>query len=299
MNASRDPDRLIAAFLQEGADQLHDQVYDSVRADIGTKRQRAFVGPWRLPTMSKLAPIGLSAAAAVAVLFVGVRLLVPPSGTGGPGASPSRVATAVPTIPAFATLPPGPYLVKDSGALPNTPFITVTIPAPGWGPIPAYGGLAKGPDTDPPQAAMLLWAFPVGTKFDVYGDPCHWKATIPDTSAVTVDEIAAALAAQESRDASDPLDVTIPSGYTGKRILLHVPNDAVIEGCDDGTFATYGIAGTFTPNRSQQGPGQVDELWILTVNDAVVILDAMYRADTPAALIEEMRAIAESARFAW
>jgi len=34
MTTPRDPDRLIHAFLREGAEQLDDQVYDAVRADI-------------------------------------------------------------------------------------------------------------------------------------------------------------------------------------------------------------------------------------------------------------------------
>ena len=59
MTASRDPDRLIGAFLNEGEDQLHDQVYDAVRADIEQKRQRAVIGPWRMPTMNKFVTIGL------------------------------------------------------------------------------------------------------------------------------------------------------------------------------------------------------------------------------------------------
>ena len=53
------------------------------------------------------------------------------------------------------------------------------------------------------------------------------------------------------------------------------------------------------PSRTHQGPGQIDELWILNVNGAVTIIDVMYRPDTPAALIDEMRAIAESADFGW
>ena len=32
MTTSRDPDRLIHAFVREGADQLDDQIYDAVRA---------------------------------------------------------------------------------------------------------------------------------------------------------------------------------------------------------------------------------------------------------------------------
>ena len=35
------------------------------------------------------------------------------------------------------------------------------------------------------------------------------------------------------------------------------------------------------------------------MNGAVTIIDAMYRPDTPAAVIDEMRAIAESADFGW
>jgi hypothetical protein len=67
-------------------------------------------------------------------------------------------------------------------------------------------------------------------------------------------------------------------------------------GCEDGKFASYG-----TPedplSRYHQGPGQIDELWILDVGGATVIIDAMYRADTPADVVEEMRTIARSATF--
>ncbi len=56
MTTSRDPDRLIHAFVREGAEQLDDQVYDAVRAEIDQKRQRVVIGPWRVPNMSKLVP---------------------------------------------------------------------------------------------------------------------------------------------------------------------------------------------------------------------------------------------------
>ena len=54
MTAHRDPDRLIHAFLMEGQTELADQVYDAVRATIEQKRQRAVIGPWRMPNMNKL-----------------------------------------------------------------------------------------------------------------------------------------------------------------------------------------------------------------------------------------------------
>ena len=79
MTAHRDPDRLIHAFLHEGADELHDQVYDAVRADIEHRRQRAVIGPWRMPSiMNKLVPIGLGAAVVVGALVIGTRFSAHP-----------------------------------------------------------------------------------------------------------------------------------------------------------------------------------------------------------------------------
>ncbi len=109
MTASRDPDRMIHAFLFDGEEQLHDQIYDAIRAEIEQKRQRAVFGPWRLPIMNKLVPIGLGAAAVVGVLLLGSRLLGPPSGPGGqsiePSPSPSP-SVAAPSPSAFNTPPP-------------------------------------------------------------------------------------------------------------------------------------------------------------------------------------------------
>jgi len=306
MTASRDPDRLIRTFILEGEDELHDQVYDAVRAAIEHKQQRVVIGPWRMPIMNKILGYGLAAAAVVAVVLIGAQLLGSPGGGlgGEPSVEPTVEPTptvepsvAEPTSSADAFLPEGPFLVQDEGASADAPRITVTISAPGWTSLPDFGGLTKGPITDgPSQAAVLLWAWPVGTGFDVYGDPCLWKSTTPDTPATTVDEIAAALAAQGSRDASDPVDVTV-GGHTGKKITLHVPNDAVFGDCDGGSFASYGVAGNPDPNRTHQGPGQVDEIWILNVNTAIAIIHVMYGPETPAELIEEMRTIVESATF--
>lgn len=300
MTASRDPDRMIHAFIGEGEETLDDQVYDAVRAEIEQKRQRAGLGPWRTPVMNKIVTFGLAAAAVVAAVFIGVQLFGSPGGGLGSQATPTPEPTEVPTPApsADAFLPVGPFLVADAEAPEGAPRITVTIPASGWTSLPDFGGLTKGAITDgASQAAVLLWAWPVGEEFEVYGDPCQWQSTIPDTPATTVDEIAAALAAQASRDGSDPVDVTV-NGYTGKKVTLHVPDDAVFENCAGRTFASYGVAGAPTPVRTHQGPGQVDEIWILNVNGAVSIIHVMYGPETPAGLIEEMRTIAESATFA-
>ena len=50
MTSSRDPDRLIHDFLLEGEEQLHDQVYDAVRAAIEHNDSGSFSARGGRPT---------------------------------------------------------------------------------------------------------------------------------------------------------------------------------------------------------------------------------------------------------
>ncbi len=135
MTASRDPDRLIHAFLDEGLDELPDPVYDAVRDRIEQTRQRAVIGPWRTSDMNRYLKIGLAAAAVVVIAVVGYQFLGNPN-TGGPIATetPQQTATpaasAEPSAPADGSLPVG-----SSHVLWDSPLgmrISVTIPASGW-----------------------------------------------------------------------------------------------------------------------------------------------------------------------
>jgi hypothetical protein len=304
MTTSRDPERLIHAFLLEGEDMLHDRVYDAVRAAIEVKRQRAVLGPWRTPIMNRFVTIGLGAAAVVLAIAIGAQILGSSNSIGGPGGEPTPTpqSTATPepspepTSTPEAGLPEGPFPFGFEGASDRAPRVTVSIPAPGWTADAQLGALAKGDEVDNlPEAAILLYPEPAGAEFFVYGDPCRRESTTPETPATTADEIVAGLAAQASRDASEPVDVTI-DGYSGTWITLHVPDDADFNECEGPEFATFGIDDDDLA-RYHQGPGQVDELLIVDVDGAIVIFDAMYRPDTPPELIEEMRSIAESATF--
>ena len=316
MTAPYDLDRQLDAFLLEGPTELPDVSFDAVRDRTEQTRQRVVLGPWRVPEMNKLIPIGLGAAAVVVALFVGARLLGPPPSGPGTATTPEPTATIAPseaapsvepTSPAAGGLPEGPFVVFDPTTQ-QAPFdegipITVTIAGPGWTSVPQFGALTKGDQEDPPEGAGagLLTGDPGAGGFYVYGDPCHWESTTPDTPATTVDQLVEALAAQQSRDASAPVDVTV-GGYAGKSITLHVPNIAptraeAFKDCDRETFATFGVEGIEGPARYQQGPGQVDQLWIVDVDGEVVVLDLTYGPATPTELIEEGRALAESATF--
>jgi hypothetical protein len=176
------------------------------------------------------------------------------------------------------------------------PGITVTVPAPGWRFDAGVAHLSKGDEVgNVPEATILLWSHPAGTEFYVPGDACRSESTMPDTPATTPDEISAVLAAQASRDASEVVDATI-GGYAGKSLTVHVPDAAVFGDCEGETYLTY-ATGDDPGARPQQGPGQIDEISVLDVNGATVVISAQYRPDSRPELVEEMQSIAESATF--
>ncbi len=263
-----------------------------------------------MPTFNKFVPVGLATAAVVAALVVGSRLLAPPtSSVGGPGVEPTPTpgaSVAAPSVsasptPADGSLPEGPFVLTDGifdDGLRNVPT-TVTIPTPGWHGRPGNGILGNAPeelDIAPKKAWMIG---PFGGDIYVPADPCRWLTTMPDTPATTVDEVIAKLRSQASRDASEPVDITV-DGHAGKSITLHVPDDAVFAECDqevEAKFCTLTQDDPAVCHRYQQFPGQIEELWIVDVNGKVAVIDASYSDATPAEAMAELRAILESMTF--
>ncbi|MET1232573.1 MAG: hypothetical protein ABWY52_06960, partial [Candidatus Limnocylindrales bacterium] len=98
MNAPRDPDLLIRAFLEEGRSELPDRAYDAVRDQIDHTRQRAVVGAWREPQMTNFAKVAIAAAAVLVVAVIGI-LLLPGfgGGLGGPGPTTTPSPTSAQT----------------------------------------------------------------------------------------------------------------------------------------------------------------------------------------------------------
>ena len=304
MSTDRDTTRIVRSWLRTDEHESADRVLDAVLEALDTTPQRRAGWPaWRTPTMNRFLAIGLGAAAVVVVLLLGSQFLGSSTGLGGPGVE----ATPEPTpSPSAGAAFPRPIVVTNTDSPVQT---TVSAESPGWIPLPGLDALSKRDDgLDPPETtgvALIAWAWPAGTGFNVYGDPCRWSSTIPETLATTPEDIAAALAAQALTDATAPEDVSV-GGFSGKAVTLHVPMsfalpDATREEefaeCDTATFAYYGIEGESEVARNAQGPGQIDELWILDVNGSIVILDATYGPAAPADLVDELRALAESATF--
>jgi hypothetical protein len=312
MTRQLDIDRLLEDWMSDLPNRLPDRLIDVVVDELDrTPQWKRFGLPWR-DQMNRMV-IALGGAAAVLVVAVLALALYfnQPGGVGGlpsPSPSPTAEATSVPTAVPTASprststpaagLPVGPFDLEPDGLFSSEDSgmaLTVTIPSSGWTFDHEYAFLVKGTEVaNVPEAAILFWAFP-GEDFYVPADPCRGTSTKPVNPSTTADEIATALADQATRDASEPVDVTV-GRYDGKFITLHVPEDAVFFECETAEFVQYVTAhGNFT--RNAQGPSQIEELSILDVGGTIVIIDATYRPDTPPALIEEMRGIVASTMF--
>jgi len=248
----------------------------------------------------RLEGLALGAAMALALAACAGDADQPTGSAEGPGVTPAAGTTEPP-----ATEPASPgersFVLSVPG---DGPTITVTLPGPEWDTI-GPGILVRDGNADPPDGAALI--APYFGELWVYGDPCQWGSTLPDAPATTVDQFVTAVTAQASRNGSAPMDTTV-DGHAGKSMTIHVPDDTVFaEGLDDpftecdlGTFASWAGGGepvSAGPSRWQQGPGQIDELWILDVDGELVVIDAMYGAQTPQAHLAEINAILDSMTF--
>jgi hypothetical protein len=306
MSADRDVTRIIRSWMDEGVTALPDRVLDLVLDQLPATPQRraTWWRAWRSPVMSNTVRIAVAAAAVVVIAVVGLQFFGN-SNVGGPAPTPTPEPTSTPTPTPRPSSSAGGLAVgssfvladgQPSGNEKGSVAMTVTIPAPGWYGTPDNGILLKNDNADPPGGSgMIVWA---GVDhLYVYGDPCDWSSTRPDTPSTTVDEVVAALAAQFSRDASAPVDITL-DGYAGKAITLHVPDDADFTQCDEGHFGSWGLGTTdLSPERYAQGPGQIDEVWVLDLDGLMVVIDWAHYAGTPPADVDELRAVVESATF--
>lgn len=317
MSTNRETTSIVRSWLEDGATRLPERVLDAVLDELPATPQRR-VRWWparRIEPTNAMLTYGLVAAIVVAVaILIGINAVGTPN-VGGPGLdawSPTpeaSVAEASATLSADASasadpvgdLPRGPFVLTDGevDGMVNVPT-TLTIPGPGW-----YGQRGDGILMNIPEQldfsdgdAGMIGPF----TGDIYvpADPCEWTTTMPDTPATTVDEVVAALQAQATRDASEPVDITV-DGRNGKSITLRTPDDVNLDQCDRGQLCTLTQDDPAVCHRWQQFNGQIDEIWIVDVDfdvDGVVaVIDATWGEATSAEELAELRAILDSMTF--
>ena len=97
-------------------------------------------------------------------------------------------------------------------------------------------------------------------------------------------------------------------GHAGKSITLQVPGDipytaGTFSTCDHEMYCLFvdpaEVVGDVVDAcaRPLQYPGQFDELWIVEVNDRLVIIDASYNEGTADEHVDEMRTMIDSMTF--
>jgi len=297
MTASRDPDRLIRAFLDEGPDQLPDRSYDAVRSHIDRTRQRAVIGPWREPRMSNVMRIALAAAAVVVVAFAGYNLLPEDRGPGGPSPSPSPSPTAAPTptpaptgpvaLPSTGDLAPGTYYIDDR-AITQAKRLTLTVPA-GW--VTTEGFLYKNQEA-PGELMLVTWVLT-----HIFDDACHWdEGSIVDVGT-TVDALVGALIDQKGREASPPSDVTF-AGFPARRIELAVSANLDTATCTNGNLRYWPDPGPdFGGGLCCNAAGNTDVVYVVDVAGNRLVVVARHYPDSSERDKAELQAVLDSIRI--
>ena len=232
---------------------------------------------------------------ACAAVAAGCTSAAAPSGAIDTSAEPTAVAVPSDEIrpfpQEFAPLAAGTYRlargsVSEDGEFPP---ILISVPA-GW-----EGG------------GRFLW-MPAGEEFgriavqfwevdQLYGHPCPSRGTLFQPGP-TVDDLASALVDIPLRQATQPIDVTV-DGYAGRYLEWSVPADIDFEDCDPDGDEDYFDSWTDTGGggRYQQGPGQVDRLWILDIDGARLVIDAYWMPSASSDESEQLLDVVKSIRF--
>lgn len=178
-------------------------------------------------------------------------------------------------------LDPGRYVMSLSGA---TMLPVLTVPD-GYSHSEAGSGVFVTDDTgsDGYSPHIAVWDISA-----VYTHPCDEGSRLEQVGP-SVADLATALAAQPLRNGSTPAPVRV-GGYDGLYVELSVPDDADFTECPGRRFNSW-------PGRWQQGPGQIDMIWILDVEGERLVLNAMHGPSAPPEQVDEVRRIVSTATF--
>jgi hypothetical protein len=124
----------------------------------------------------------------------------------------------------------------------------------------------------------------------VYATPCRWAGRQLVDPGRDADSLASALAKQPLRNATVPNAVPL-GGFRGKYLEVSVPADIDFADCDEGVFESW------SSDRYQQAPGQVDRIWILDVRGERLVVDATYLSESSSDDLADLDGVVRSIRF--
>jgi hypothetical protein len=162
------------------------------------------------------------------------------------------------------------------------PKIAVTLPS-GWSSYDGFG-------VNNGVVSVSFWDVN-----KVYPTPCKWQSKRMIDPGATVDGLASALARQPLRNATTPTNAVL-AGVRGKYLRLSVPRHINFAQCDRGYFETWTGLG-WASDRWEQGPGQVDRVWILNVDGQRLVVDANYLPSATATDRAQLDRVVHSIRF--
>lgn len=216
MSAPRDLDRLLQSFLNEGPQELPDPSYDEVRDRIEHKRQRAFIGSWRISDVSNFLKIGLAAAAVVVIAVVAINVLPgSPTPGGEPSASPSVEPSVAPTAePTPSPASPPPLTQSFTSTVHG---ITLSYPE-GW-----IAQAATEPWTECLYCILSLSNPQIDVLHDpVLGDGLMLRiASQPIGESTPEDWVAAQMASWDRCTTTEPIVVDGATGLSGGKSCNH------------------------------------------------------------------------------
>ena len=223
MTIHRDPDEILAAWLDEGPSRLPEQTRRAISVALPTtsQRRRGWSAPWRPSTMSTTLKYAIGGVAIVAIAFGGWFFLAPAPGGVGAVPSPTPSSTVSPAAPTPSAA--GTASAYDS-TLFGIPF-SLTLPA-GWSVGERESGLIalSGPD----QGAAIMNISKMTVRGPTAGTWVPWPA-----------DIHAWLSSRPEFKPGVSRPVTV-AGHAG----IAIDVDVVTPLADTGDWVQYGPTGT-------------------------------------------------------
>jgi hypothetical protein len=175
--------------------------------------------------------------------------------------TPRDQLPAAPVLDA-ARLAPGPHSLELEGMV-----ITFAVPD-GW--RGATNGVVDsdlGADA-PVGAALSFWIVT-----NIYENPCRWNGSLAKPAVgSTVNDLVAGLANQKDHPSGQRIKAQV-DGHAATELRMAVPDDLALSTCWNGEFRSWQ---SHAGDRSHQGPGQIDQLFILNVEGRRLVIDASF-----------------------